>query len=170
MDNEYANFGLPTDPANQPVQPLRPRGWLGRHWWWLVPASLLLLVLSCGFWGGIFVWLVGSLKSSTPYQMALDRVRSDPQVVEKLGQPIEDTSWMPTGNFSYRTINGVASGEANFYFSVSGPKGTAHVHAEARCRDGKWSFRVLTVTPEGEKTMSLPVDEKPGKVKEEQNP
>ncbi len=74
---------------------------------------------------------------------------------------------MPTGNFSFNTNNGVASGMANFDFSVRGPKGTAHVHAEARCLDGKWGFGVLDVTPAGSgRVISLPVDEKPEKAKE----
>ena len=78
---------------------------------------------------GIFAWLIGSLKSSEPYQMALERVRTNPQVMDQLGDPIKESSWMPTGNFSYNTTNGVASGEATFAFDVAGPKGTAHVHA-----------------------------------------
>jgi hypothetical protein len=75
---------------------------------------------------------------------------------------------MLTGNSSSRTDNGVRSGRASFGFSVSGPKGTARVHAEAVCRNGKWTFRVLEVTPASSgRTISLPVDEKPGKAEED---
>ncbi len=172
MENEYAKFGLPDDPANQPIQPGQAaavqRGWFVRNLWWLLPSAVLALVLPCGCCGGFFWWLIGSIKSSEPYQMALHRVQAAPQVIEELGEPIEVAGWMPTGNFSYHTNNGVTSGEANFDFSVRGPKGTAHVHAEARCRDGKWGFRVLAVTPASTgKAISLPVDEKLGKAEEE---
>jgi hypothetical protein len=75
---------------------------------------------------------------------------------------------MPIGNFSYNTNNGVASGEATFDFSVKGPKGTAHVHTQARCRDGTWRFQQLQVTPAStRKAISLPVDEKPEKAGKE---
>ncbi len=90
MENEYANFGLPSDPANQPIQPHQTatvqRGWFSRNLWWMLPAALMVVVLPCGCCGGIFVWLIGSLKSSEPYQMALERVRTNPQVIEQLGK------------------------------------------------------------------------------------
>jgi hypothetical protein len=173
MENEYAKFGLPDDAANQPVQPNQPsqphaRGWFSRNLWWLLPAVFLALVSPCCCCGGIFWWVVGSLKSSEPYRMALERVRTDRDVIGQLGEPVAEAGWMPTGNFSYHTDNGVTSGRANFDFSVSGPKGTARVHAEAVCRNGKWVFRILEVTPaSGGRTISLTVDEKPGKAEEE---
>ena len=145
MENEYTTFGSPTEPTTQP-QP-RPRGWLSRNLWWLLPTSFLVVALPIGCCAGIFFWLVGSLKSSESYQMALKRVCADRQVIDILGEPVEATSWMPTGDFSYHINNGVASGEATFSFKVSGPKDTAVVHAEMLCRDGKWEFRVLQVTP-----------------------
>jgi hypothetical protein len=174
MENEYARFGLPDDPANQPIQPRQTaatdvqRGWFSRNLLWLLPTAFLVLVLPCGCCAGIFWWLIGSLKSAEPYRMALERVRTNPQVIERLGKPIEEAGWMPTGNFSYQTNNGVTSGKASFDFSVSGPKGTARVHAEAVCRNGKWGFRVLEVTPANSgKTISFPADEKRDKVEKE---
>jgi hypothetical protein len=166
MENEYANFGLPGDPANRPKQPNppQPRGWFSRNLWWLLPSAFLVVVLPCGCCGGIVVWAIRSLKSSEPYQIALERVRKNPQVIEQLGEPIEEASWAPLGNFSYATNNGVASGEADFTFSVAGPKGTAHVHATAHCREGKWGFLLLEVTPANTgKAISLPTDGKPKK-------
>src|SRR5208337_274433 len=161
MENEYATFGLPSDPASQqhePVQP-RPRGCLVGNLWWMLPAALLVLVLPCGCCGGIFWWLISTLKSSEPYQMALERVRTNPQVIEQLGKPIEESSWMPIGNFSYHIINGMASGQATFTFNVAGPKGTANVHAQAVCRGGRWRFLQVRVTPASTgKLISLPVD------------
>jgi hypothetical protein len=173
-DNEYANFGLPGDPPSQPVQSGQPaaatvrRGWFFRNLWWMLPAAFLVALLPCGCCGGFFYWLIGTLKSSEPYQMALHRVQTAPEVIEELGLPIEEAGWMPSGNFSYHTNNGVASGKADFDFSVRGPKGTAHVHAEARCRDGKWRFIRLRVTPASTgSTIALPANEKPGKAEEE---
>jgi hypothetical protein len=145
MQNEFATFGLPSD---QPAQP-RPRGWFARNLWWLLPTAILVVVVPIGCCVGIFVWLIGSLKSSEPYQMALERVRADRQVIEKLGEPVEASDWIPTGNFSHHVNNGVASGEVTFDFNVSGPKGTGRVHAEAVCQNGKWRLRLLQVTPEG---------------------
>ncbi len=75
---------------------------------------------------------------------------------------------MPSGNFSYNVDNGAGSGKADFHFTVAGPKGAAHVHAAAVCRNSKWRFRVLDVTPVSTgKTISLPVDGKATKAEEE---
>jgi hypothetical protein len=169
MENEYARFGLPDDPAHPPDQAIIvQRGWFARNFWWLLPAVLLALVLPCGCCGGIFWWLVSSLKSSEPYQVAVERVRANPQVIQQLGEPVEVTSWMPSGNFSYNVDNGAGSGKADFHFTVAGPKGAAHVHAAAVCRNSKWRFRVLDVTPVSTgKTISLPVDGKATKAEEE---
>lgn len=172
MENEYANFGLPSGSANEARQPYQTdpaqRGCFFRNLWWMLPAAFLVLVLPCGCCGGIFVWFFHSLKSSEPYQMAMERVRTDPRVIEQIGKPVEESSWMPTGNFSYHIVNGVASGEATFDFNVAGPRGTAHVHAQASCRDGKWRFLQLQVTPASTgRVISLPVDDEPEKAEKE---
>ncbi len=172
MENEYAKFGLPDDPANQPIEQHQvaavQRGWFSRNVWWMLPAAILVMVSPCCCGGGIFWWVVSSLKSSEPYRMALERVRADRDVIGQIGEPVEETGWLPAGNFAYQTNNGVTSGRANFDFSVSGPKGAARVHAKAVCRNGKWGFRVLQVRPaSGGRTISLPVDEKPGKAEED---
>ena len=83
MENEYAKFGLPDDPAKQPIQPHQvaavQRGWFSRNLWWLLPTAFVVLVLPCGCCGGIFWWVIGLLKSSEPYRMALHRVQTAPR-------------------------------------------------------------------------------------------
>ncbi|MEI8373553.1 MAG: hypothetical protein WCJ35_12065 [Planctomycetota bacterium] len=53
MENEYAKFGLPDDPTNQPIRPgqvaTAQRGWFFCNLWWLLPAAFLALVLPCGW-------------------------------------------------------------------------------------------------------------------------
>lgn len=138
----------------------RPRGWFSRNLWWLLPGAILVVVLPVGCCGAAFLWAINSLKSSQPYQMALQRVRVSPQMTEELGQPIEEASWMPTGRFSYRSTNGVARGDASFNFSVAGPRGAAEVHADAVCRQGKWQLTRLLATPARTgSTLSLPTDD-----------
>ena len=171
MENEYAKVGLPDDPANQPVQPQQfaavQRGW-SRNFWWMLPAALLVLVSPCLCCGGIFWWVIKSAKSSEPYQMSLERVPHRPRRNRTTGRTHRRGRLDADRDFSYRTDNGVTSGKASFDFAVSGPKGTARVHAKAVCRDGKWRFRVLEVTPASSgRTISLSADEKPGKAEKE---
>ena len=104
------------------------RGWWSRNWRWFVPTALLCSALLCGGCCiGIFGAVFGVLKSSEPYQMALERVQKDPQLIQHLGEPIEEVGWFPSGEITVQ--NG--RGDARFDFEVAGPKGKAHVRAEA---------------------------------------
>lgn len=117
-----------------------------RKWLWLILAiPLVLIVLCAGLCGGIFAMVFGVMKSSEPYQTALKQVQEDPLVIEKLGEPIEDVTWFPSG--SVNTEND--RGDANLHFQVAGPKGNAGVHVQARRVDGQWGLTTLEVTPEG---------------------
>lgn len=92
MENKYEKFGLPDDPASQPIQPSPvaagvQRGWFFHNLWWMLPAAFLVVLLPCGCCGGILFWVIGSLKSSEPYQMALHCVQAAPPVIEQLGNP-----------------------------------------------------------------------------------
>ena len=137
--------------ANIPPAPPR-RGWLSRNWLWFIPLTLLLAVLLCGgCCGGILVTVFGAMKTSAPYQMALKQVQNDPQVIEKLGQPIKD-GWIPSGEVNIS--NG--SGDARLDFNVTGPKGTAHVHTEARRSNGVWTTTVLDVTIDSQRISLTP--------------
>jgi hypothetical protein len=147
MENLDQSAAMPVD---------RPRrGWLGRNWMWFVPTTLLVLVLACG---GCCVVIVGAvfgvLKSSEPYKMALERVQNDPKVIEALGQPIE-AGWTVSGEVIPQI--GPASGNARLDFDVSGPKGKAHVHSEARCVFVKWGLTKVEVTTPDNKRIVLDV-------------
>ena len=172
MENEYAKFGLPDDPANQPIQPGQAaatdvqRGWFSRNWLWLLPTAFLVLVLPCGCCAGIFWWLIGSLKSAEPYQMALERVRTNPPGDRTTRQTHEEAGWMSDWEFLLPDQQRRHFGQGEFRLQRIRTKGTAGVHAEAVCRNGKWGFRVLEVTPAGtgKAISSLPADKKQGKV------
>lgn len=167
MENEYANFGLPKDSADEQYVPVTvQRGWFRRNLWWIVPGAVIVVVAPIACCGGIFWWVLG-LKSSQPYQLALEQVRHNPQLIAQLGEPIAESSWMPIGDFSIKSSNGSSTGKADFIFFVAGPKGTAHVHAVATSRDGKWQIQRLEATPITlGKAISLPVSEKPKPVEQ----
>lgn len=130
------------------------RSWFSRNWLWFVPLLFVLLFLLCA---GLCVGVIGTafvtLKHSEPYRVALERVQQDPQVIQRLGEPIREASWVPVGEV--HTEDG--GGSANLSFRVAGPKGEADVRTEARRRGGQWETTVLEVTfPDG-KRLSLDV-------------
>ena len=99
---------------------------------------LVIVVLIAAGLGVAWYQISGKLRISEPYKAALALVQKDPQVVERLGQPIHDT-WLPPSGSVY--------GEnADLIFKVAGPKGRASVRTEARKIGGKWAIRGLDVT------------------------
>jgi hypothetical protein len=94
----------------------------------LIP--LLLLALALG--GVLFFFLSArALRSSEPYRIAWNQVRTDPKVAKALGGPLED-GWWVKGKVSE------AEGRAWLEFTVSGPEGTGKVVARAKREGGVW--------------------------------
>lgn len=119
------------------------RGWWKRNWRWFVPAFFLGLLVLLGVCAVIVWWIVfGALKSSEPYKMALEQVKNDPQVIARLGQPVEDDAWFPSG---YVNIEG-ERGQTQLNFEVAGPNGRARVAIRGNCMEGKWALVELVVT------------------------
>jgi hypothetical protein len=106
---------------------------------------MTIIVLIAAFVGGIFALVVGSMKSSDAYTLAMARVAADPQVAEKIGRPVSP-GWFISGNVN---VNG-DSGDANLAIPVSGPKGKGKVYAEAKKSAGQWQFDTLQVEVEGQ--------------------
>ena len=111
--------------------------WIQRNWKWLVPTAAVLFF---GLFTALFLSVVGILKSSEPYVLALEMVRQDTRVAGVLGTPIED-GFMPEG--SVRT-SGVG-GSAELAISVSGPRGDGVVYLTASRSMGEWSVDVLVL-------------------------
>ncbi len=107
------------------------RGWKP----WGVAAVVLAILVAAVAAG----WYAGSgrYKWSEPYRAALRRIAAHPQVVQRLGQPIRDASWLPSG-----TLTEGERGQANLMFRVAGPQGTADVHVQARQVGGSWGGTV----------------------------
>jgi hypothetical protein len=112
---------------------------------------LVPILIGAGVAGWFYVVRVVPLKSSEPYQSALKRVQTDAGVIARLGQPIRDASWVPSG--SVNVENG--RGNANLIFKVAGPKGMASVRTDARRIQGTWGTTILEVTFADSQRISL---------------
>ncbi|HYY96856.1 MAG TPA: cytochrome c oxidase assembly factor Coa1 family protein [Pyrinomonadaceae bacterium] len=129
--------------------PPQQQGCWGRNWKWLVPTGCFgLIVLVVAAVAAIFFFAVSAVKSSEVYQFALERARSNPQVVEELGEPIKD-GWLVYGSVEMG-LGG--HGRANFQIPISGPKKSGTIYAEA-LKDPQvgedWYYTTLAVEVEG---------------------
>lgn len=86
------------------------------------------------------MFVMNTLRASTPYQEAIQRTRASPVVAAALGTPIE-TGWWFTGSIQVSND----TGSADFEIPVHGPKGNAYVHVRAEKSDGKWHYTLMRV-------------------------
>jgi hypothetical protein len=86
-------------------------------------------------------WLaVSAMKKTDIYRLAWERVRNDPQVTQALGEPLAE-GWLASGEI--RTED--EKGSADISFAISGPKGSATVHATGLRAESVWSLASLKV-------------------------
>lgn len=105
---------------------------LRRHWKWLILPAIMVVFVTVG---GV---VVGAMKGSEAYALAIDAVRQSPAANEALGAPIED-GFFPQG--SIQTSG--SSGQAEMAIGVSGTKGSGTLHMRAVKERGEWSLTLL---------------------------
>lgn len=136
-----------------------PRGWLTRHWKWLVPVMVLVATaLLAGFVALVFGLVAGSMKSTGAYQQAMALAGQDPLVRSRLGSPVEAGRFI-TGSF--RESGG--SGRADMAIPVHGPNGEATLYLDAEKSLGAWTLNHLVIefAPRGDRHDLLPAPVRP---------
>ena len=123
--SDSTDAATPT-PSTEPAQPWYVRNRM---------RSLLLMFLGVMVFGAIVFTIVllifvSKVKSSEPYAMALDQVRQNPELQQRLGRPIEP-QWRAAG------VIDDADGYAELTFRVEGPNGHATIRAVAEHGDAQ---------------------------------
>ncbi len=85
-----------------------------------------------------------AFRSSAVYEEAMARARSNRQVIEALGEPIEP-GLLIWGEIS----TGGLSGEADLRIPIHGPEGRGTLYAQARREMGAWHYYTLAVVVRG---------------------
>ena len=120
--------------------------WITRNWKWAVPVAVVgLSVLLASFVGSILLIVETSIQHSDFYPVALVRARENPEVVRKLGQPIQ-AGWLASGSIN---ISG-PSGSADVSIPLHGPKAEGTLYVVAKKSAGRWGFETLKVEVKGE--------------------
>jgi hypothetical protein len=128
-------------PSESAPPPLPRKNWFGRNWKWLLPSGCLFILLTAiAFAAGVFFLVVGMMKESGAYKVAVTRARENPAVIEALGTPIKE-GWLPSGS-SHSVGPG---GDANLAIPIRGPKGKATIYVAAMEVAGIWHFDTLVV-------------------------
>jgi hypothetical protein len=104
-----------------------------------------LLLLLSAFVGAILLAVESTIQHSGFYPQALERAQANPQVANKIGQPLK-AGWFASGNIN---ISG-SSGDADIAIPISGPNGKGTIYVVAKKSAGLWTFRTLQVEVPGE--------------------
>lgn len=128
------------------LTPVR-KSWIERHLaWFIAGVCVTSLALLAGSIAVVMDLVVGGMRNSAPYAMAMATVRADPMVRDALGAPIQER-WFMAGNLNVRSSNG----DADFEIPITAPKGKAMVHVLAKRLSGVWYITALVVDIPAEK-------------------
>jgi len=134
-----------------PMSPIAqvPRTWFGRNWKWFVPTLVVTFLTIFGlFIFAILSFVFGTIRSSGPYQTAIERTQQNPVVWEKIGHPVR------VGRFFSGSINiSGDSGNAELSIPIYGDHGAGHILVSAKKREGKWTYQVLEVHVDADGTV-----------------
>jgi hypothetical protein len=120
--------------------------WFSRNWKWAAPLGIFgSFFLLASFVGSIFLLVETSFQHSDCYQQTLARVRTSPEIAQKIGEPLK-VGWLASG--SINTSN--SSGNADISIPISGPKGEGTIYMVAKKSAGLWKFETLQVEVKGE--------------------
>ena len=87
--------------------------------------------------------VIGAIKSSDVYRLALTRAQASQEVVAVTGVPLR--GGFPSGSME---VSG-PTGKANFSMSVDGPKGSGTLYLEATKSLGLWNFDRIVFEEDG---------------------
>jgi hypothetical protein len=118
--------------SSKPLEEPSPTGFWRGPWKWLIPVIPIFVI-------GLVLALIGVMKSSEPYKLALEALGRDARAVELLGTPIED-GFMPRGSVQ---TSSSGDGSAELGIPVSGPRGKGTLYIRASRDRGQWSVEVL---------------------------
>lgn len=122
------------------------RNWWERNWKWFLPTLIVTgLVCLIGFFVLLFGLINGMMRSSEPYQTAMQRALAQPQVIAALGEPIT-AGYFVQGNIGTQG----ASGSADLAIPLSGPRGDATLYVVGEQRAGQWRYELMIVRIDGQ--------------------
>jgi Cytochrome oxidase complex assembly protein 1 len=140
MTTDYTKpYEPPQPPRMQSPPPPKSGGGSGCLKGALIGCGVLILLGAAGV-AGLVVFVFGAIKSTHVYTEAVRRAQSNPQVIARLGTPIEP-GWWVSGNVNIHND----SGTAQISIPIHGPKVSATIHADAIEENSSWKFTRLVV-------------------------
>jgi hypothetical protein len=112
-------------------------GWLKS-----IGVSLGIVVLVATLCMGISLLSTARIRTTEPYQHAVDLALKSPEVRAALGEPVT-VGWLPAGN-----VSAVEGGEVQLNIPLRGPNASATIRVNGTKRDGRWTYWAIRVDTE----------------------
>lgn len=118
------------------------RSWWSRNWKWVVPVGgcFTFIVIGILVLGGAIFGFVKSVQNDSGGNDALEIAKSNPQVMEVLGEPITKDGM---GSYSVNYKNGYKTSEA--IIPIEGPNGTATLRVKTSGSDDALIYEVFEI-------------------------
>lgn len=129
-------------PVAQPTLPITNRRVPWQH---SLILGLIGVLAASGFAASLMMSIEQEFKSSAVYRMSVATARASPEVLAKLGSPI-DESWFVPGQLSQSTNGG---GSAEMTIRLKGPRGRGRLWVQAQRQAGTWRFSALQFLQDG---------------------
>ncbi|HXB19972.1 MAG TPA: cytochrome c oxidase assembly factor Coa1 family protein [Candidatus Solibacter sp.] len=129
-------------PVHDQYLPSR-KSWFARNLAWFLPVIIVFFIVT--FVAGVVSLVLGVMKSSEPYQHAVQIAIHDPKVINQLGDPVVP-GWYATGSIN---LSG-NSGTADLRIPLQGPARKGSLYVIANKHLGRWSYDEIQVRIEGE--------------------
>jgi hypothetical protein len=118
------------------------KSWFSQNWIWVVPVGgcLTLIILGIFGLGAAFFGISEVVKSSEPYEFAIEESMHNAELVSILGEPIE-TDGMMQGTINFKN----KSGNVDISVPLRGPNGEATIFIKGEKEDGTWTYEEFYV-------------------------
>jgi Cytochrome oxidase complex assembly protein 1 len=110
-------------------------------------AVVLLIGLSVG---GLLAMIFSFVRSSEPYQHAVQMATTDLHVIEELGAPVKP-AWLFNGSIE----ESGPSGSADISIGLTGSRRKGTLYVVAKKSAGRWRYEVLELRAEGQPDLDL---------------
>jgi hypothetical protein len=157
MSSGYVPPQPPSTSAPYPGGPGPQRPSNKKIIWIIVSIVAVVLVVAVLFVGAILVAVFSAIKSSTPYQHAVEVATHDSRVRAALGPPLKQ-GWIAGGSINVAGD----SGHADLSIPLEGAAHKGTLYVVARKAEGEWTYQTLAlrVADTGER-IDLLLPEKP---------
>lgn len=117
------------------------QAWISRNWKWAIPGGCLGLLVLTGVLVALVMGAVMSMFRQTEvYSHAMGEARANAEVVAAIGTPIRE-GWFMGGTLEVTP----ASGDADLWIPLEGPRGAAKLYVVATKSAGQWRYTTIVV-------------------------